>query len=217
MFVPSDGIYQAALRTRADRVRRRPAGPDGHADHPDRAPAGGPLRLAAGADRRVRTRDRRVRTELHAAGPLRRAARQVGRQLDSAVGAYNEAVGSFDHRVVPQLRRIEQAGASSDREMPPPRTVESQRAAVQARWDSQPRAAGVPEAAGARAEARDRTNRWRPAGYEALASARAARPERRAARRISSVSAAGTCRQLIDEEEQQVEPSPGAVSLAAPS
>ena len=28
---------------------------------------------------------------------------------------YNDAVGSFDRRVVPQLRRIEQAGASSDR------------------------------------------------------------------------------------------------------
>src|SRR5205814_4783179 len=26
---------------------------------------------------------------------------KVGRQLDSAVGAFNEAVGSFDHRVVP--------------------------------------------------------------------------------------------------------------------
>src|SRR5438128_1182215 len=29
---------------------------------------------------------------------------KVGRQLDSSVKAYNEAVGSFDHRVVPQLR-----------------------------------------------------------------------------------------------------------------
>src|SRR5207248_10483466 len=40
---------------------------------------------------------------------------KLGRQLGSAVGAYNEAVASFDHRVVPQLRRIEQAGASSGR------------------------------------------------------------------------------------------------------
>ena len=42
---------------------------------------------------------------------------KVGRQLDSAVGAYNEAVGSFDSRVMPQVRRIEQAGAASDREV----------------------------------------------------------------------------------------------------
>src|SRR6202030_756041 len=45
---------------------------------------------------------------------------KVGRQLDSAVGAYNEAVGSFDHRVVPQLRRIQQAGAAPGREVGAP-------------------------------------------------------------------------------------------------
>jgi DNA recombination protein RmuC len=43
---------------------------------------------------------------------------KVGRQLGSAVVAYNEAVGSFDRRVVPQLRRIEQAGASPERRLP---------------------------------------------------------------------------------------------------
>jgi DNA recombination protein RmuC len=49
---------------------------------------------------------------------------KVGRQLGSAVVAYNEAVGSFDRRVVPQLRRIEQAGASSDRGLPARLAVE---------------------------------------------------------------------------------------------
>ena len=42
---------------------------------------------------------------------------RVGRQLGSAVSAYNEAVGSFESRVIPQLRRIEDAGASSARAM----------------------------------------------------------------------------------------------------
>jgi DNA recombination protein RmuC len=41
---------------------------------------------------------------------------RVGRQLGSAVSAYNEAVGSFESRVIPQLRRIEDAGAGSGRE-----------------------------------------------------------------------------------------------------
>jgi len=41
---------------------------------------------------------------------------RVGRQLGSAVAAYNEAVGSFEARVVPQLRRIEAAGAGSGRD-----------------------------------------------------------------------------------------------------
>ena len=42
---------------------------------------------------------------------------RVGRQLGSAVGAYNEAVGSFEARVVPQLRRIDEAGAGSGRDV----------------------------------------------------------------------------------------------------
>ena len=43
---------------------------------------------------------------------------KVGRQLTSAVGAYNEAAGSFDRRVMPQLRKIEDAGAGSGRRLP---------------------------------------------------------------------------------------------------
>ncbi|MGA9285830.1 MAG: DNA recombination protein RmuC [Solirubrobacteraceae bacterium] len=50
---------------------------------------------------------------------------KVGRQLGSAVSAYNEAVGSFDSRVMPQLRRVEEAGAKSERELSAPAPVES--------------------------------------------------------------------------------------------
>src|SRR6185437_4762028 len=49
---------------------------------------------------------------------------KAGRQLGSAVAAYNEAVGSFDSRVMPQVRKIEQAGASSERELGPPEALE---------------------------------------------------------------------------------------------
>ena len=42
------------------------------------------------------------------------------------------------HRVIPQVRRIEQAGASSDREMVLPSTVETTARAVTARLDSEP-------------------------------------------------------------------------------
>jgi DNA recombination protein RmuC len=49
---------------------------------------------------------------------------KVGRQLGSAVSAYNEAVGSFDSRVMPQLRRVEEAGAKSERELSAPAPVE---------------------------------------------------------------------------------------------
>lgn len=50
---------------------------------------------------------------------------KVGRQLSSAVGAYNEAVGSFEARVVPQLRRMEEAGAKSERDLSGPAAVEA--------------------------------------------------------------------------------------------
>src|SRR6202042_560985 len=49
---------------------------------------------------------------------------KVGRALGSAVGSYNEAVGSFDSRVLPQLRRVEEAGAKSERELSAPAPVE---------------------------------------------------------------------------------------------
>ena len=74
MFVPSEGIYHAALAEDPgpDRVRRAPAGADGHPDHADRTAARGPLRLAPGADRRIGARDRGVRAR--AAPAPRRAS-----------------------------------------------------------------------------------------------------------------------------------------------
>jgi DNA recombination protein RmuC len=44
---------------------------------------------------------------------------KLGRQLNSVVNAYNQGVGSLDARVLPQLRRLEEAGAGSEKELPP--------------------------------------------------------------------------------------------------
>jgi hypothetical protein len=44
---------------------------------------------------------------------------KLGRQLNSAVNAYNQGVGSLDARVLPQLRRLEAAGAGSEKPVPP--------------------------------------------------------------------------------------------------
>jgi DNA recombination protein RmuC len=44
---------------------------------------------------------------------------KLGRQLNSAVNAYNHGVGSLEARVLPQLRRIEEAGAGSEKPIPP--------------------------------------------------------------------------------------------------
>jgi DNA recombination protein RmuC len=43
---------------------------------------------------------------------------KLGRQLNSAVNAYNQAAGSLDARVLPQLRRLEDAGAGSEKPLP---------------------------------------------------------------------------------------------------
>jgi DNA recombination protein RmuC len=44
---------------------------------------------------------------------------KLGRQLNSAVNAYNQGAGSLDARVLPQLRRLEDAGARSEKPLPP--------------------------------------------------------------------------------------------------
>jgi DNA recombination protein RmuC len=62
-----------------------------------------------------------IGTELHKrlgtfAGHLAR----VGRSLGSAVGSYNDAVGSFESRVLVQARRLEEHGIDGELEVPPP-------------------------------------------------------------------------------------------------
>jgi DNA recombination protein RmuC len=139
MFVPSDGIYQAAL-------------------------AGDPALIEYGVQQQVLLatpttligllwaahygwREERIAEsardiaesarELHRRlGRFVEPLAKVGRQLDSAVTAYNEAVGSFDARVVPQVRRIEEAGAASDRAVRAPEAVETTARAVTARLES---------------------------------------------------------------------------------
>jgi DNA recombination protein RmuC len=42
----------------------------------------------------------------------------VGRRLEAATNAYNDAVGSLEARVLPQLRRLEEHGARSEKALP---------------------------------------------------------------------------------------------------
>jgi DNA recombination protein RmuC len=55
---------------------------------------------------------------------------KVGRALNSAVGSYNEAVGSFESRVLVQARKLEEHGVP--RELEPPSQVERQARALAA-------------------------------------------------------------------------------------
>ncbi len=57
---------------------------------------------------------------------------KLGRQLESATGSYNEAVGSLEARVLPQLRRFEQFQSSSDRELSSPKPIDTAPRAITA-------------------------------------------------------------------------------------
>jgi DNA recombination protein RmuC len=141
MFVPSDGIYQAALAedpalieygVQQQILMATPTTLIGllwAAHHGWREE-----RIAESA-REIAESARELHRRL---GRFVEPLAKVGRQLDSAITAYNEAVGSFDHRVIPQVRRIEQAGASSDREVLAPSAVETTARTVTARLEPDP-------------------------------------------------------------------------------
>jgi DNA recombination protein RmuC len=128
MFVPSEGIYHAALAEDPGLIEYGVyqqvlmATPTTLIGLLRAVHYGWRQELIAESAREIAESAR----ELH-----RRLARfveplaKIGRQLGSAVGAYNEAVGSFDSRVVPQLRRIEEAGAKSERELAGPAPIEA--------------------------------------------------------------------------------------------
>jgi DNA recombination protein RmuC len=57
--------------------------------------------------------------ELHKRiAPFLESYAKLGRQLNSATNAYNQGAGSLDARVLPQLRRLEDAGAGSEKRLP---------------------------------------------------------------------------------------------------
>ncbi len=138
MFVPSDGIYQAALAqdpalieygVQQQVLMATPTTLIGllWAVH-----YGWRQELIAESAREIADSARELHRRL---GRFVEPLAKVGRQLDSALSSYNEAVGSFDHRVVPQVRRIEQAGAASEREVSAPAAVQAGARAVTAQLE----------------------------------------------------------------------------------
>jgi DNA recombination protein RmuC len=57
-------------------------------------------------------------------GVFLRHMSKAGRQLGSAVNAYNEAIGSAESRVLPQLRRFQELGAASGEEPESPKPID---------------------------------------------------------------------------------------------
>src|SRR6202012_81304 len=118
MFVPSDGIYHAALAQDPGLIEY---GVSQQVLLTTPTTLIGLLRAVhygwrqeqiAASAREIAESARELHTRLaRFVTPFAKA----GRQLGSAVSAYNEAVGSFDARVMPQVRKIEQAGAASEK------------------------------------------------------------------------------------------------------
>jgi DNA recombination protein RmuC len=128
MFVPSDGIYQAALAQDPSLIEYGVqqqvllATPTTLIGLLRAVHYGWRQEQVAQSARELAHASRELH---HRLGRFVELMSKVGRRLDSAVGAYNEAVGSFDRSLVPQVRRIERAGAQSDRELEAPEPVES--------------------------------------------------------------------------------------------
>jgi DNA recombination protein RmuC len=138
MFVPSDGIYQAAL---AEDPALIEYGISQQVLMATPTTLIGLLRAVHYGWRQERIADsaREIAEsarELHRRlGPFAEHLAKTGRQLDSAVGAYNKAVGSFDHKLVPQIRHIEQAGVASERQIDAPPAIETVARPVTARLE----------------------------------------------------------------------------------
>jgi DNA recombination protein RmuC len=128
MFVPSDGIYQAALAAdpalieygvKQQVLMATPTTLIGllRAVH-----YGWGQEQIAESAREIASSARELHGRL---GKFAEHLAKVGKQLGSAVNAYNDAVGSFDRRVVPKLRSIEQAGIAAERPVAAPPAIEA--------------------------------------------------------------------------------------------
>jgi DNA recombination protein RmuC len=140
MFVPADGIYQAALAEDPSLIEYGVqqqvlmATPTTLIGLLWAVHYGWRQELIAESAREIAESARELHRRL---GRFVEPLAKVGRQLDSAVGAYNEAVGSFDRRVIPQLRHIEDAGVSSERDVLAPPSIETRARPITARLASE--------------------------------------------------------------------------------
>jgi DNA recombination protein RmuC len=141
MFVPSDGIYQAALAKDPALIEYGVAQqvlmatPTTLIGLLRAVHYGWRQEQIAQSAREIASSARELHRRL---GPFAEHLSRTGRQLDSAVAAYNKAVGSFDHKLIPQIQRIEQAGVASERQIEAPPAIETAARPLTARLEPVP-------------------------------------------------------------------------------
>jgi DNA recombination protein RmuC len=162
MFVPSDGIYQAALAEDPALIEYGVAQqvlmatPTTLIGLLRAVHYGWRQERIAQSAREIAESARELHRRLH---PFAEHLAKTGRQLDSAVAAYNKAVGSFDHKLIPQIRAIEQAGVASERQIEAPPAIETAARPLTARLEpvlaetapAEPTLAEIPRAPAERA------------------------------------------------------------------
>jgi DNA recombination protein RmuC len=141
MFVPSDGIYQAALAEDPGLIE--------YGVHQQVLMATPTTLIAllravhygwrqeqiADSARQIAETGRELHRRLAIfVDPLAK----LGRQLNSTVDAYNQAARSFDTRLAPKVREIAELGASSGRELPEPVPIEASAQAPRVKLELEP-------------------------------------------------------------------------------
>lgn len=140
MFVPGDQFLDAALSRRPELLERAA---EGGVILASPSTLIGLLRAVAVGWREKRIEDQakelfRLGKELHERAAIAFGfMKRVGDALDSAVARYNDMIGSYKGRLEPTLRRFEEAGARSGKELPEPVEI-TVRARLAERSESEP-------------------------------------------------------------------------------
>lgn len=128
MFIPTEGAYQAAFE--ADSAALREA-------HSSRVYVANPMTVISMVhvaayvlnEEKLRQNANEVRqlgAELYARlCKFGAYVNKMGASLQTTVNHFNDAVGSFDARVVPQARRMRSLGAGTAEDVPAPKLIES--------------------------------------------------------------------------------------------
>ena len=141
MFLPGETFFSAALEqdTGADRTWSLEPGDSRVAYNFDRSAESDQLRMESGEAGPQRATDQRSGQGTPRPPAQTCGAHYRGRSnLDRAVEAYNQAVGSLENRVLVSARKFAELGASVAEDIPELEPIETTSRALTFEWDDEP-------------------------------------------------------------------------------